>query len=53
VTIGDDVVIGAGSVVLSDIPARSIAAGVPCRVIKPLERESGQPVWSAFNAEGF
>ena len=38
VTIGDDVVIGAGSVVIHDIPPRSIAAGVPARVIKPLNR---------------
>lgn len=38
VTIGDDVVIAAGSVVVRDIPSRSIAAGVPARVIKPLIR---------------
>ena len=37
VTIGDDVVIGAGSVVNKDIPARSVAAGVPARVLKPLD----------------
>lgn len=33
VTIGDDAVIAAGSVVTADIPAKSIAAGVPARVI--------------------
>ena len=32
VTIGDNCVIGAGSVVTRDIPANSFAAGVPCRV---------------------
>lgn len=31
VTIGDNCVIGAGSVVTKDIPAGSFAAGVPCR----------------------
>ena len=36
VTIGDNCVIGAGSVVTRDIPADSFAAGVPCRVIRPL-----------------
>lgn len=34
VTIGDNCVIGAGSVVTRDIPADSFAAGVPCRVIR-------------------
>jgi len=32
VTIGDDVVIGAGSIVTSDIPARSVAFGVPAKI---------------------
>ncbi|MBM7642702.1 sugar O-acetyltransferase [Streptococcus loxodontisalivarius] len=36
VTIGDNVVIGSGSVVTKDIPSNSIAAGVPCRVIRPI-----------------
>lgn len=36
VTIGDRTVIGAGSVVTKDIPADVIAAGNPCRVIRPL-----------------
>lgn len=36
VTIGDNCTIGAGSVVVSDIPANSIAVGNPCRVIKKL-----------------
>ncbi len=34
VTIGDDTVIGAGSVVTKDIPSGVVAAGVPCRVIR-------------------
>jgi maltose O-acetyltransferase len=36
VTIGDDAVIGAGSVVLRDVPARSVAAGVPCRILRSI-----------------
>jgi acetyltransferase-like isoleucine patch superfamily enzyme len=36
VTIGDDSVIGAGSVVMTDIPERSLAMGNPARVIKKL-----------------
>ena len=36
VTIGDNCVIGAGSVVTKDIPANSFAAGVPCRVIREI-----------------
>lgn len=36
VTIGDRCVIGAGSVVTRDIPSGSVAAGVPCRVIKSI-----------------
>lgn len=36
VTIGRDSVVGAGSVVTSDIPAGVIAAGVPARVIRSL-----------------
>ncbi len=36
VTIGDNCVIGAGSVVTRDIPANSFAAGCPARVIRTL-----------------
>ena len=34
VTIGENTIIGAGSVVTRDIPANVYAAGNPCRVIK-------------------
>lgn len=37
VTIGDDTVIGAGSVVTKDIPSGVLAVGNPCRVIRPIE----------------
>ena len=36
VHIGEGSVIGAGSVVTRDIPARSVAAGNPCRVIRAI-----------------
>lgn len=36
VTIGDNCVIGAGSVVTKDIPSNSVAVGNPCRVIRTL-----------------
>ncbi len=36
VSIGDNVVIGAGSVVTKDIPSNVVAVGNPCRVIKEI-----------------
>ncbi|HEX9997723.1 MAG TPA: sugar O-acetyltransferase [Abditibacterium sp.] len=36
VSIGDNSVIGAGSVVTKDVPANAVAAGNPCRVIREL-----------------
>ena len=36
VTIGENCVIGAGSVVTRDVPANSFAAGNPCRVIRTI-----------------
>lgn len=46
VQIGDDSIIGSGSVLTSDIPAGVIAAGVPCRVLRPItdaDRTGFQP----------
>jgi maltose O-acetyltransferase len=37
VTIGANAVIGAGSVVIGDIPGGVLAAGNPCRVIRELD----------------
>ncbi len=37
VSIGDDSVVGAGSVVVGDIPPGVVAAGNPARVVKPLD----------------
>lgn len=36
VTIGDNTVIAGGSVVVHDIPAGVLAAGNPCRVVRPI-----------------
>ena len=38
-SIGDNTVIGAGSVVTKAIPANVVAAGNPCRVIRPITEE--------------
>ena len=37
ITIGDNTVIGAGSVVVKSLPANVVAAGNPCRVLRSLE----------------
>ena len=42
VTIGDDTVIGAGSVVTKSVPARVVAAGNPCRVLRSIETTEPQ-----------
>ena len=39
VTIGDNVIIGADSIVTHDIPSNSIAAGIPAKIIKQLKNE--------------
>ncbi|MGD6738550.1 sugar O-acetyltransferase [Photobacterium leiognathi subsp. mandapamensis] len=36
VTIGENTVIGAGSIVTKDIPANVVAVGNPCRVLRPI-----------------
>jgi len=39
VTIGDNCIIGSGSVLTKDIPANMIAAGIPARVIREITQE--------------
>ncbi len=39
ITIGDDAIIGAGSVVTKDVPARAVVAGNPARLIRVLDEE--------------
>ncbi len=50
VAIGDNVVIGSGSVVTRDIPGGVIAAGNPCRVLRPIT-EKDKTYWEAQAAE--
>lgn len=42
VTIGDNVIIGAGSVVTKDIPSNVIAVGNPCRVLRSITKEDAK-----------
>ena len=51
VTIGDNVVIGAGSVVTHDIPSDSVAVGVPCRVIRHNPAHPDGPASAGEKAE--
>ena len=39
VTIGSNTVIGAGSVVVKDIPSGVVAVGNPCKVVRPITEE--------------
>ena len=50
VTIGDNVVVGSGSVVTKDLPSGVIAAGNPCRVLRKITRED-RLYWAAQAAE--
>ena len=49
VTIGDNSIIGAYSLVTKDIPANSVAAGIPCRVICSLDEYYERRKKIAFN----
>lgn len=40
ITIGDNAIIGAGSIVTRDIPASTLAYGTPCRPVRKLERNT-------------
>lgn len=54
VTIGDNCVVGANSVVNRDIPSNSVAAGLPARVIntRPPMDENLRPVGGAYRNDG-
>ncbi len=51
ITIGDNSVIGAGSVVTKDIPPNVVAAGVPCRVIREINDRDKQYYFKDFKVE--
>lgn len=46
VTIGDNVVIGGGSLVVKDIPANSVALGNPCKVVREITEADRQKSWN-------
>ncbi len=54
VTIGENSIIGAGAVVISDVPANTVAAGNPARVVKELDPNEGytkrEEMFSDFSA---
>jgi acetyltransferase-like isoleucine patch superfamily enzyme len=43
VTIGEGAIVAAGSVVIADVPAFSVAMGNPARIVKKFERPEGWP----------
>lgn len=52
VTIGRNSIIAAGSVVTKDIPPNVIAAGTPCRVLRPIT-DDDRAKWDAQHREYF
>ncbi len=57
VTIGDNVVVGAGSVVARDLPSNVVTAGSPCRILREVGERDREYYfkdrkidWSQFNA---
>lgn len=52
VSIGDDVVIGAGAVVTRSIPSGWLAVGIPAKPIKRIERSDTDRVWTKADALG-
>ena len=54
VTIGPNSVVGAGSVVTSDVPANVVAVGVPARIISNIDkyREKGIAKWKELGITG-
>ncbi len=54
IVIGDNVNIGANSVVTTDVPSNSIAVGVPARVMPRKPRDAAiSPTGTALNEEGY
>ncbi len=45
VTIGDNSVVGAGSVVTKDIPANVVAVGNPCRILREINEHDREYYW--------
>jgi acetyltransferase-like isoleucine patch superfamily enzyme len=47
VTIGENAIVGAGSVVTRDVPANTIVAGTPARVLRSLDQKAPEVVMHA------
>lgn len=48
VTIGENSIIAAGSVVLHDVPPNSIVAGVPAKIIRQIDESDRIDVWETY-----
>ncbi len=48
VTIGENTVVGAGSVVTRDLPANCIAVGAPAKVLRYLDEKDKIDVWNTY-----
>lgn len=58
ITIGDNVVVGAGSIVTRDLPSNVVAVGNPCRILRKVGEHDREYYfkdrkidWSAFGSE--
>lgn len=48
VTIGENSIVAAGSVVLHDVPPNSIVAGVPAKVLRKIDEDDRINVWETY-----
>lgn len=48
VNIGDNCIVAAGSVVTRDLPANTLCAGVPCRVLREFDEKDRIDVWQTY-----
>lgn len=48
VTIGANSIVAAGAVVMRDVPANSIVAGVPAKVVRQIDEQDRMQVWDTY-----
>lgn len=48
VTIGENSIVAAGAVVTRDVPPNSIVAGVPAKVLRPIDEADRMNVWETY-----